>query len=170
LPDGKSEHVEWEDGGTGIGVRIRKGGSRKWIGFARINGKQRKPTFGDVNKIDLDAVRKIAKKFYAQVGLGIDPRAAKDKARADATRPTLETTVSRYLEFKEPVLRPATYEAAQNYFAVHWKPLLDRPIETIRRLDVAARLKSSSRSTDGRRRREHGPISAPCSPGACARA
>ena len=48
--------------------------------------------------------------------------------------------ISRYLEAKQDQLRPNTLKAAVRYFAAHWKPLHHRPLDAIKRADVAARL------------------------------
>ena len=47
---------------------------------------------------------------------------------------------ARYLAAKADILRPNTYRAAKLHFAVHRKPLADRPLDSIKRADVAARL------------------------------
>jgi integrase len=57
------------------------------------------------------------------------------------------------------VVRPSTYKAAEQYFAIHWKPLRNRPIHgegKIERADIAARLqeltKAHGRTSAGRAR------------------
>jgi integrase len=154
LPAGKSDHTAWDDDLPNFGIRLRPGGSKTWTIFYRVGTKQRRESLGDCRKLELDAARKAAKQRFAAIALGLDPRAAKDKARADAaaSKLTLAVVVERYLDFKEPLLRAASHEAARRYFSIHWKPLLDRPIETIRRLDVAARLQEITK--------QHGRVSA----------
>jgi integrase len=154
LLPGQSDHTAWDDDLPNFGIRLRPGGSKTWTIFYRIGTKQRRESLGDCRKLELDAARKIAKQRFAQVELGVDPRAVKDKARADATasKLTLAVVVESYLDFKEPLLRAASHEAARRYFSIHWKPLLDRSIETIRRLDVAARLQEITK--------QHGRVSA----------
>jgi integrase len=154
LPAGKSDHIEWDPDLPNFGIRLRPGGSKTWTIYYRVGAKQRRESLGDVRKLDLDAARKIAKQLFAQVELGHDPRAARDKARAEAaiSKLTLAVGAKRYLEFKRPLLRPATYEATERYFSNHWAPLLDRPIEVIRRQDVASVLQTIAK--------EHGRTSA----------
>jgi integrase len=151
LPAGKSDYTAWDDDLPNFGIRLRPGGSKTWTIFYRIGARQRRESLGDCRKLNLDAARKIARQRFAQVELGIDPQAAKNKARADAavSKLTLAVAVERYLDFKKLVLRPSSHAAAVHYFTVHWKPLLDRPLETIRRLDVASRLQEVAK-THGR--------------------
>jgi integrase len=154
LPAGKMDHSAWDDDLPNFGVRLRPGGSKTWTIYYRIGAKQRRESLGDCRKLDLDAARKIARQRFAQIELGIDPQAARNKARADAavSKFTLAVAVERYLDFKKPLLRPSSHAAAAYYFAVHWNPLLDRPLETIRRLDVASRLQEVAKA--------HGRVSA----------
>ena len=59
---------------------------------------------------------------------------------------TLGVATARYLDAKRDRLRPDTYKAATRYFAVHWKPLHDRPLDDIERADVAARLQELTKA------------------------
>ena len=128
-----------------------RGGSKRWDCQYRVNGKQRRESLGDVRKVSLEDARKIARQRFAQVELGTDPAAERAQARAQAL--TLGVVIGRYLEAKQYQLRPNTLKAAVRYFASHWKPLHNRPLDAIKRADVAARLQDSSRRTAGRRRR-----------------
>jgi integrase len=157
MPAGKADHIEWDDGLPGFGVRLR-GGSKRWVIQYRAGLQQRRESLGDCRKIELDAARKIARQRFAQVELGIDPAAERGKARAAAaaSKLTLSSVAGRYLEAKADVLRPSTYNQAKMHFAAHWGPFADRPIDSIKRADVAARLqeliKSSGRTAAARAR------------------
>jgi integrase len=145
VPEGKLEHFVWDEDLPGFGVRWRKGANRDslaWVVQYRIGPQQRRESLGDVRKVNLEDARKIARQRFAQVELGIDPASERAKARAQAvaSKLTLSSVTERYLAAKKDDLRPSTYRAAAQYFAVHWKPLSDRPIDTIGRADVAARL------------------------------
>jgi integrase len=115
-----------------------RGDSKKWDCQYRINGKQRRESLGDVRRVSLEDARKIARQRFAQVELGIDPAARRAQARAQAL--TLEAVIDRYLEAKQDRLRPNTFKAAERYFAEHWRPLHNLPLNAIKRSDVAARL------------------------------
>jgi integrase len=141
MPAGKTDHFEWDPDLPGFGVRLRRT-KRCWYCQYRVNGKQRREGLGDVRKVTLEAARKIARQRFASVELGVDPRAARDKASAAAaaTKLTLAVAAERYLAVKQHTLRPASYAAAQRYFTSHWAPLAARPLGGIGRADVAGQL------------------------------
>src|SRR4029077_992 len=66
--------------------------------------------------------------------------------------------VDRYLDAKRGVLRENTFKAAERYFGVHWKPLHNRPLDAIKRSDVAGRLQELVKvhgRTSAARARDH---------------
>jgi integrase len=142
LPEGKVDHLEWDDALPGFGVRLR-GNSKRWVVQYRITGgQQRRESLGDVRKVTLDHARKIAQQRFAKVELGVDPAAERAHARerAAAQGLTLAVVAGRYLDAKCDRLRPRTYQQAELHFMQHWAPLRSRPIGAITRADVAARL------------------------------
>jgi integrase len=141
MPAGKSDHFIWDDDLPGFGVRLR-GETARWIVQYRVGAQQRRESLGDVRKVEIEAARKIARQRFALAELGTDPVAEKAKARADAIaeRLTLEKVVGQYLAAKTDVIRPNTYSQAKLHLEVYWKPLANRPINSIRRVDVGARL------------------------------
>jgi integrase len=140
-PAGKADHVEWSDEMPGLGVRMR-GDAKTWLVQYRIGLQQRRESLGDVRKVKLEDARKAAQQRFAKVKLGVDPAAEKVKARtaAAAAALTLGAVADRYLAVKEEVLRPSTFTAAKRYFTMHWQPLRARPLDSIKRADVAALL------------------------------
>jgi hypothetical protein len=149
----KADYVEWDDDLPGFGIRLR-GDSKRWVVQYRVGPQQRREILGDVRKVGAEAARKAARQRFAQIELGIDPGAAKAKARlaATAAQLTLAVVSERYLEAKKTRLRPSSYQDAKRYFSNHWAPLRDRPIEAIRRAEVAAGLQDLTKA--------HGPVSA----------
>ena len=145
-PVDKNDHVEWDDDLPGFGVRMR-GNSKTWLVQYRVGLQQRRESLGDVRKVKLEDARKAAQQRFAQAHLGIDPAAerAKAKTAAAAAALTLGAVADRYLAVKEGVLRPSTFTAARRYFTVHWRPLRDRPLDSIKRADVAALLHDLTR-------------------------
>jgi integrase len=141
LPDGRSEHFVWDDDLPGFGVRLR-GNSVRWTVQYRVGAQQRRESLGDVRKVDLDAARHIARQRFAQVELGADPAAERARAKAAslAAKLTLRIVAERYLAAKQGKVRPATYTAAKHHLLTLWKPLAGRPLDSIKRVDVAARL------------------------------
>ena len=117
-----------------------------------------------MRKVALEDARKVARKRFAQVELGVDPAAKKAEARiaAAAAKLTLGAVADRYLQAKHHALRASTYAGAVRYFAVHWGPLRDRPLDGIKRADIAVRLqelvKAHGRSAAARARSHSGGV------------
>jgi integrase len=145
-PSSGKDVFHWDDDLPGFGIRLR-GNSVRWVVQYRIGGHTRRESLGDVRKVTIDAARKIARQRFALAELGTDPAAEKAKARADAaaTKLTLEVVAERYLAAKEGKVRPNTYKGAKLHLTDHWKPLASRPIDSIKRVDVAARLQEITR-------------------------
>jgi integrase len=141
LPAGKRDHFEWDDDLPGFGVRLR-GNTKRWAVQYRVGTQQRRESLGDVRKIKLDDARKIARQRFAQAELGIDPAADRATARhaAAAAKLTVANVAGRYLESKQDVLRPSTFNQAKRHLEVLWAPLGEMPIGSVKRADVAARL------------------------------
>ena len=137
LPAGKADHIEWDEALPGFGIRLR-GRTKHWVVQYRVGTQQRRESLGDARKVGLEDARKVARQRFAQVELGGDPAA--DRVRARARALTLGVVIGRYLEAKRDRLRTNTFKAATRYFAVHWRPLHDRPLDAIMRAEVAARL------------------------------
>jgi integrase len=140
-PPDKDDVVVWDDELPGFGVRLR-GDAKSYLCQYRVGDQQRRESLGDVRKIKLEDARKAARHRFAKVQLGIDPGAERERARAKAVAMdlTLGVIAQRYLDAKQASLRPSTYRASERYFRIHWQPFCDRPLETVRRADVAARL------------------------------
>jgi integrase len=142
LPDGKADHIEWDPELPGFGVRLRSG-SAFYIVQYRVGTKQRRESLGDIRKTELEQARKNARVRFAQVELGIDPRAERDKLEASqkADGLTFRVLADDYLAARESVQAVNTHNAAKRYFAQHWAPLHRRPVHTIDRATVAALLR-----------------------------
>jgi integrase len=147
MPAGKQDHIEWDDDMPGFGIRMR-GKSKRWIVQYRVGSQQRRESLGDIRRVKLDDARRIARQRFAQVELGIDPAAEKAKARTAAISAslTLGNVAARYLDAKSDMLRPSTYKQAKLHLTSHWGPFADRPLDTIKRADVAARLQELTKA------------------------
>jgi integrase len=141
LPPGRGELFVWDDDLPGFGVRLRGAGVR-WIVQYRVGAQQRRESLGDVRKVTLHAARKIARQRFAQAELGTDPAAEKARARvaAAATKLTLEKVAESYLAVKAGVVRPATHDQTRLHLTNHWRVLAGRPLDSIKRSDVATTL------------------------------
>jgi integrase len=141
LPEGKADHIEWDDSLPGFGVRLR-GNSKRYTIQYRVGTQQRRESLGDVRKITLDQARTIARQRFAQVELGTDPAAEKAKVRAAnaAMALTLNVAAARYLDYKRDRLSRSSFNGAQRHFYKHFAPLMNRPLADITRKEIAARL------------------------------
>jgi integrase len=146
LPQGKTDHIEWDPELPGFGVRLRSESSFYVVQY-RIGSKQRRESLGDVRKTDLEQARKNARTRFAQVELGIDPRAERDKLEASqkADGLTFKVLFEDYLTAREGAQRARTHNAAKRYFEKHWAPLHRRAAHTIDRATVAALLRDITR-------------------------
>ena len=143
LPPGKADHIEWDETLPGFGVRLR-GRSKGWVVQYRFGRQQRRESLGDVRKVKLDDARRIARQRFAQVEMGTDPAAEREAATAAAL--TLAAAAERYLERQARPDAAEYLQGRERYFGVYWKPLHDRPLDAIKRADVAARLQELTKA------------------------
>src|SRR5262249_42758632 len=138
-PAHKDDVVIWDDDLPGFGVRLR-GDKKSYLVQYRAGLQQRRESLGDIRRVTLEDARRAARQRFARVELGHDPAAERASARskAVAAQLTLGVVAERYLDAKKERMRPATYQAAQCYFTVHWQPLRDRSLAEIKQADVAA--------------------------------
>ena len=61
MPAGKTEYIVWDDDLPGFGIRLRgtvERFTKRFIAQLRIGSQQRRPTIGDVRKVEVEAARK----------------------------------------------------------------------------------------------------------------
>jgi len=105
LPDGKTDHTFWDDVVSGLGVRIRLNGSRKFIYRYRIGTKQKFMPLGDATKATLVKARDAARSLGIKVKLGTDPAVEKATAIQEAQQ-TFGSLVDDFLSRFEPEWSP----------------------------------------------------------------
>jgi integrase len=140
--DGAREVTFWDAELTGLGLRVLASGSRSWLVRYRVErtGRQQFKSLGSVRVLDLAAARKAAKKLLAAVETGSDPRVEHTAERQRAAE-TLAKLVALYVaRHVEPHQRPRSALETRRALEVHFKPLHDRPVVTLTKRDVAARL------------------------------
>jgi len=144
LPDGRNEEIFWAIDLPGFGLRLRRRTdaegtvhtARTWICQWKRNRITRKMTLGNMPPVGVEAARKAAEKTLARVKLGDDPAAERDE---DKNRKALRGLVDSYLAAKEPRLRLRTFVELRRYLVgEYFQALHNRPIDSIRRADVAA--------------------------------
>ena len=118
----------------------------------QANGKRRRVTLGAVAGMTLKEARIQAGRIVGDARDGKDALAEREAAKAK-TADTLGKLVDIYLERRaKPRQRPRTYAEFERYLRKRWAPLHDRPLDSITRRDIAARLEEI--------RVDHGPVSA----------
>jgi integrase len=136
LPDGKTDHVEWDDDLPGFGLRLRGGGSRNFVFQYRIGRHERRITIGKASAVSAKDARAAAGKLYLKVKLGQDPALEKAKA-AEAQGDTLGAWVEIYLERQRQRLKPRSFVEVQRHLRVHAKSLHRLPVAEIDRRALA---------------------------------
>jgi integrase len=154
LPEGKLEHIEFDDNMPGFGLRVRNGGKREhrtYILQYKIGPKQRRITLGNVAKIDLDEAHRKARKLFGKIADGKDPANEKAVARTEASH-TFDVIASDFLTVQQALLKPRSFIETHRFLRKHWKPLHRLALASINRPTVAAQLRILAK--------EHGLVSA----------
>jgi integrase len=129
---GQIEH--FDQGYPGLALRVSYGGSRSWVFFYRVHGKQRRMTFGRWPAMTLAGAREAWRQARTAVERGEDPAAAKVEARRrepDTVRSVGKQFAEKYLK------RNRTGDEVARMLEQHLYPSLGhRPIETITRRDI----------------------------------
>ena len=96
----KSERYEvWEDGRTGLGVRVTPKGRRSFVHMYRFDGKARRMTLGTYPVVGLASARVKHASAKEQLSKGIDPGAQQiERKRAERNAETVADLIEEYLE------------------------------------------------------------------------
>jgi integrase len=149
LPDGKAEDFAWDTTLSGYGLRLRRRRDgrllRTWTVQYRTNGRTRRVTIGDAERITPAQAREAARKLLARASLGHDPQADRETKRAQAAL-TFQSVAGTYLEAKRPELRPQSLRIANLYLlGPYFEALHPIGVSSITRADIAARLTAITR-------------------------
>jgi integrase len=138
LSGGKTDEIFFDDDLPRFGVRLREGGSRKYVVHYRQAGIQRRHTIGSVATLTLDEARKRARKILVAVDDGRDPAAEKEIKRA-ASGLIFAAVIREYLSACR--LKPKTLYDYNYHLHKLWKPLHKLPLNGISRQVVASHLR-----------------------------
>src|SRR5262245_12067227 len=119
VPDGKGEIIAFDDALAGFGVRVRRGGSRRFIFQYKLNGTNRRVTFKEVN---VKRARAAAQILAAKITLGSDPALEKEAAH-DAAGDTFGHCLDRYLARPQGRRRERTLQEIRRHRERHLAPL-----------------------------------------------
>src|SRR5262249_504006 len=136
LPDGKKDHLWWDDDVAGFGVRLREGGSATYVFQYAIGSRQRRMSLGATSAIDISRARDTAKDLYARVRLRGDPAGDKAEARHKAAE-TFGALVGRYLTHKRPHVRVHSYGEIERHLLRQSRSLHGLQLTRIKRSDIA---------------------------------
>jgi integrase len=137
LPPGKRDHIYFDDELPGFGLRLRAGGSQRYVLQYDIGGKTRKMSLGSPAELDSGKARETARDLLAAVRLGRDPAGERSEARARVAE-TVGALLPRYLAHK--AIRPSTRRELERYLLRYARPLHSRAVAAITRRDVAVLL------------------------------
>jgi integrase len=147
LPEGKMDHLFWDDDIPGFGLRLRAGGSRNWVFQYALGEKQRRLSLGAATPESFSSVkdkggtlklgiRDQVAQLHAKVRLGQDPASDKTDARLRASD-TFEAIAKKYLTAKKESTRPGSYTETERHIFKHAKPLNALQVTKIARRDIA---------------------------------
>jgi integrase len=138
LPEGKTDHIFFDELDRGFGLRVRDTGSKIWVYQYSRNNKTRRMTIGVWPTMSPAQAREQVRKLSAERRLGADP--AHDLAMRQIDRETFADVVKQYLAAKEPELRDRTYAETMRYLTGTASRLNSRPLAAIEQSEIAALL------------------------------
>jgi Arm DNA-binding domain len=136
LPKGKSELIVFDDD-IPLGVRLRDGGTARWIFQYRVGAKQRRMSLGTTAALSAPRAREIAGELYARVKLGEDPATTKAEERVRAIE-TMGATLAAYLAHQRARLKPRSLVEVERHLRKHSRLLHGLRLDKIDRRAVAA--------------------------------
>lgn len=136
VPDGKSEIIAFDDALPGFGVRVRRGGSKRFVYQFKLNGTNRRVTFKEAN---VKRARAAAQILAAKVTLGSDPALEKESAH-DAAGDTFKRCLERYFARPQGRRRASTLQEYRRHLERNLAPLHRLHIRKIDRRRVADEL------------------------------
>ena len=136
VPDGKAEIIVFDADLPGFGIRVRRGGSRRFIYQYKLNGANRRFTFKEAN---VKRARAAAQILAAKITLGSDPALEKEAAH-DAAGDTFKRCLERYLARPQGKRRDSTLKEIRRHLERNLQPLHRLHIKKIDRRRVADEL------------------------------
>jgi integrase len=153
-PQGKDDHIVFDEDLSGFGLRYRAG-KRVWIyQYAFGSGEERtnaRMTLGEYPALSPAKARDTAQDLYAKVRLGQHPASDKRKNRSEA-RHTFGRLVATYLERQRGEMRDSSHAEVSRYLDRYASSLHGLPASAIDRKRIADLLDTIAK--------EHGVISA----------
>jgi integrase len=136
VPAGKAEIIAFDDSLPGFGIRVRRGGSKRFVYQYKLNGTNRRVTFKEAN---VKRARAAAQILAAKVTLGSDPALEKEAAH-NAAGDTFGKCLARYLARPQGRRRERTLREIRRHLERNLAPLHRLHIRKIDRRRVADEL------------------------------
>ena len=138
LPPGVKDKTFWDDDCGGFGVRLREGGSARYVVQYDIGNRTKRITL-DPAVFDFGKARAKAKDLLASVRLGGDPAAEKRQAHERAAE-TFGALLARYLPHKQAQLKAGSrsFKEVERHLTKYARSLHTRPVTAIDRRTIAA--------------------------------
>jgi integrase len=140
LPPGVSEKIFFDDTTPGLGVRVRKNGSKAFVVQYSHHNRARKLSLGPVTGMDVSKARSIAKDTMARVRLGEDPAGERVEARHRAETESFAALLPAFLSRKALELKPRSLKETTRYLTVTAASWHGRAMADITLREIAARL------------------------------
>ena len=131
-----ADTVYWDGELTGFGIRVRKSGRKNYVLQTRVRGTLRWYTIGQHGRITADEARAAALEILAQAKMGIDPRDADARRKAE---PVMTELGRRFLEEYVPVhCKPSTQGEYRRSVTLFIDPAIgEMRISEVERKDIA---------------------------------
>src|SRR5262245_14974944 len=143
LPDGKTDHIEWDDELPRFGFRLRRGAGgrllRSWIVQYTRGDRSPRIKLGSAEVLGAAQARAAAKEILAQVALKKDPASDK-RDRVEKDKLTFRAIAAEHLSAKQSDWAARTAVEAGRYLSdpKYFGPLHRMPLDTISVKDVAS--------------------------------
>jgi Arm DNA-binding domain len=109
LSAGERDKIFFDDEVSGFGLRVREGGSRKWVVHYRQGGIQRRHTIGAASVLTVEEARRKARKVLVDVDDGKDPAADK-VAKRTAAGLIFSSVMGDYLAARQSDMKPRSHQ------------------------------------------------------------
>jgi integrase len=139
-----TEQWVWCSDLPGFGVRCQPSGNKTYIArYRTLDGTQRKQKIARTCDMPPDKARELARKVFAAVAEGKDPKQEQREAKA---APTVAELAERYMkEHAHPFKKPASVRSDANNWRLHILPALGhKKVKAVTKADVLALLGSMS--------------------------
>jgi len=130
IDNGKDEQVFLDSEVPGLTVRIREGGSRKYVVNYRLNGSRERYVIGDTRIHTLMDARQKARDVLKTANDGNSPKAERAKKAAAATL-TFSSVADDYLAVRKQNMRPRSFIEYERHLKKYWQMLDDLPLTSV---------------------------------------